>query len=76
MVMVYATGYVSGGDLNPAVTLAVWKRGKLPTREVLPYCAVGGGDCRDEIWAESDCRRCAMARPGPQLKKVAKPAAT
>jgi aquaporin Z len=37
MVMVYATGYVSGGHLNPAVTLAVWIRGKLPTREVLPY---------------------------------------
>jgi aquaporin Z len=37
MVMVYATGYVSGGHLNPAVTLAVWVRGKLPTREVLPY---------------------------------------
>jgi aquaporin Z len=37
MVMVYATGYISGGHLNPAVTIAVWIRGKLPTREVLPY---------------------------------------
>jgi aquaporin Z len=37
MVMVYATGYTSGGHLNPAVTLAVWIRGKLPSREVLPY---------------------------------------
>ena len=37
MVMVYATGYISGGHLNPAVTLAVWIRGKLPGREVLPY---------------------------------------
>jgi aquaporin Z len=37
MVMVYATGYVSGGHLNPAVTLAAWVRGKLPSREVLPY---------------------------------------
>jgi aquaporin Z len=37
MVMVYATGYISGGHLNPAVTLAVWVRGKLPSREVLPY---------------------------------------
>jgi aquaporin Z len=37
MVMVYATGHISGGQLNPAVTLAVWIRGKLPTREVLPY---------------------------------------
>jgi aquaporin Z len=37
MVMVYATGHISGGQLNPAVTLAAWVRGKLPTREVLPY---------------------------------------
>jgi aquaporin Z len=37
MVMVYATGYISGGHLNPAVTLAVWIRGKLPVQEVLPY---------------------------------------
>ena len=37
MVMVYATGYVSGGHLNPAVTVAAWVRGKLPSREVLPY---------------------------------------
>jgi aquaporin Z len=37
MVMVYATGYVSGGHLNPAVTLAAWVRGNLPSRQVLPY---------------------------------------
>src|SRR5215469_17440248 len=37
MVMVYATGYVSGGHLNPAVTLAAWVRGKLPGCQVLPY---------------------------------------
>ncbi|HTD13935.1 MAG TPA: MIP/aquaporin family protein [Chthoniobacterales bacterium] len=37
MVMVYATGYVSGGHLNPAVTLAAWVRGKFPSRQVLPY---------------------------------------
>jgi aquaporin Z len=40
MVMVYAGGHVSGGHYNPAVTLAVWIRGKHPTREVLPYMGV------------------------------------
>ncbi len=37
MVMVYAGGHVSGGHFNPAVTLAVWLRGRTPTSDVAPY---------------------------------------
>lgn len=37
MVMVFAGGHVSGGHYNPAVTLAVWIRGKCDTRDVVPY---------------------------------------
>ena len=37
MVMVYAGGHISGGHFNPAVTLAVWLRGKCEAREVVPY---------------------------------------
>lgn len=37
MVMVYAGGHVSGGHYNPAVTLAVWMRGKCETKDVVPY---------------------------------------
>src|ERR1700751_4284614 len=37
MVMVFATGHVSGGHLNPAVTLAVFLRGKCPGGDVVPY---------------------------------------
>jgi aquaporin Z len=37
MVMVYMGGHVSGGHYNPAVTLAVFLRGRLAAREVLPY---------------------------------------
>lgn len=37
MVMIFAGGHVSGGHFNPAVTLAVWVRGKLPLKDVIPY---------------------------------------
>ncbi len=37
MVMVYAGGHVSGGHYNPAVSLAVWIRGKLSTIDLGPY---------------------------------------
>jgi aquaporin Z len=37
MIMVYAGGHISGGHYNPAVTLAVWLRGRCPTTDVVPY---------------------------------------
>ncbi len=37
MVMVYAGGHISGAHYNPAVTLAVWMRGRCPTKDVIPY---------------------------------------
>ena len=37
MVMVYAGGHISGGHYNPAVTLAVWLRGRCPTADVPMY---------------------------------------
>ena len=37
MVMVYAGGPISGGHYNPAVTLAVWLRGKCDRKDALPY---------------------------------------
>jgi len=37
MAMVYAGGPISGGHYNPAVTLAVWLRGRCDTKDVPPY---------------------------------------
>ena len=37
MVFIYAGGHISGGHYNPAVTLGVFLRGKLPRRDLGPY---------------------------------------
>lgn len=37
MIMVYMGGHVSGGHYNPAVSLAVFMRGKMEAKELLPY---------------------------------------
>jgi len=37
MVMIFAGGHISGGHYNPAVTLGVFLRGKMPAVDVLPY---------------------------------------
>lgn len=39
MVMIFAVGHISGGHLNPLVTLAVFLRGRCERRDVLPYWA-------------------------------------
>ncbi len=37
MVMIYAGGHISGGHFNPAVTLAVFVRGRCPAKDAVPY---------------------------------------
>jgi aquaporin Z len=37
MAMIFAGGHVSGAHYNPAVTLAVWLRGRCDIKDVVPY---------------------------------------
>lgn len=37
MTMVFANGHLSGAHFNPAVTIAVWIRGKCPTSDLAGY---------------------------------------
>jgi len=37
MVMVYMGGHISGAHYNPAVSLAIFMRGKLSARDLVPY---------------------------------------
>lgn len=37
MVMVYASGHISGGHLNPSVSIAAYLRGALPLNDLGPY---------------------------------------
>jgi aquaporin Z len=37
MAMIYAGGHISGAHYNPAVTLALWLRGKCEGKDILPY---------------------------------------
>jgi aquaporin Z len=37
MVMIFAGGHISGGHFNPAVTFAIFVRGRLDLKDVVPY---------------------------------------
>jgi aquaporin Z len=73
MVMVYMGGHISGGHYNPAVTLAVFLRGKLKAAEVLPYwgAQVAGGILAALIGALITGRSFAVTVPNPEVGALA-----
>ena len=67
MVMVYACGHISGAHFNPAVTIAVWLRGKCATADVPGYIV-------SQIVAATAAAFAALylkGNPGPAFKEIA-----
>ncbi|MET9206564.1 aquaporin [Streptomyces bacillaris] len=72
--MLSEPGRRSGAHLNPAVTLALWRLGAFPGRDVLPYClaqlggSVAGTWLGAVVWGPVVARPpvgYAVVRPGP-----------
>ncbi|WP_345981895.1 aquaporin [Streptomyces sp. DSS69] len=67
-----APGRRSGGHLNPAVTLALWRIGAFPGREVVPYAAAQFGGSVVGTWLAGLVWGPVVARP-PVSHAVVRP---
>src|SRR6218665_1417925 len=42
LTMAYAIGHISGGHMNPAVSIGLWAGGRVPAAQLLPYIVAQG----------------------------------
>ncbi|HMN96720.1 MAG TPA: aquaporin [Phycisphaerales bacterium] len=69
--MIYAGGHISGAHYNPAVTIAVWLRGRCDRADVLPYIVT------QVVAATAAALIVGMLRPGlPEAAPAALPVGT
>ena len=66
MAMVYAGGPISGGHYNPAVTLAVWLRGKCKKKDVPQYVVAQVMGATLAALVVTVCKRVPWAPPLPR----------
>ena len=60
MVMIYAGGHISGAHYNPAVTIAVFLRGKCDAKDIVPYIVA-------QIFAAAAAAGAVMYLKGPDV---------
>ncbi|MER7852894.1 aquaporin [Streptomyces bacillaris] len=63
VLMLSGPGRRSGAHLNPAVTLALWRLGAFPGRDVLPYCLAQLGGSVTGTWLAAVVWGPVVARP-------------
>lgn len=71
MVIVYMGGHVSGGHYNPAVSVAVFLRGKLPAGELIPYIVAQVAGATLGAWLAYHVSGKSFApAPGPEVSPL------
>ena len=74
MVMIFAGGHISGANYNPAVSVAIWVRGKLGTKDLIGYIIFQCLGAFLATLAVKYLKGCDVVCTVPQLELVTGPA--